>query len=180
MGKGRSSNRHSRGRGTGEPLSRDVEASMTGPLRKADANLLFRLWSTLGLLPFWLFLALAAVLTGCAPVRVLTVPLPPTTLWGYTAESVSATRELVIVTEGRECDNARAAYVKLASTPVRATECRPLDLVPGWDFWIVPAIYVHGYLGAQAREECQAMERRQSRDFAGPTRMCQPVGVEFK
>src|SRR5437773_10395667 len=125
MRKGRSSNRHPRGRGTGEPLSRDVEASMTGPLRKADANLLFRLWSTLGLLPFWLFLALAAVLTGCAAVRALMVPLPPMTLGGYTAEPVSATRELVIVIEGRECGNARSADVKLASTPARATGCLP-------------------------------------------------------
>src|SRR5882724_1857837 len=124
-------------------------------------------------------LAVLALLTGCATARDA-LPLPTGTLWGYTVPSQTGSQELVITFDRVVCNTARARYARQVAAPVYLAECRALTLAPGTDHWIIPAVDVSGYLGAQTREECEAIDRRQSRDVGQSNRVCQAVRVEFR
>ena len=124
-------------------------------------------------------LTILTVLTGCATTREV-LPLPTGTLWGYTAPSQTSSEELVITFDRVECNIVRARYVRQVSAPIYLAECRQLTVAPGDGYWIVPAVSMSGYLGAQTREACEAIERRQSRDVGRSDRVCQAVRVEFR
>jgi hypothetical protein len=61
-----------------------------------------------------------------------------------------------------------------------ATECRPVSFGDGTSvFWIVPAVYVNGFLGAPTWEECEHLRRRPSADVDRHDRACQIIRLEF-
>ena len=123
-------------------------------------------------------LAILIVLTGCATVHD-PPPLPTGTLWGYTTSEQAGTQKLVITYERVECNIVRAKYAREARAAMYLPNCQQLSVAPGGDYWIVPATRMDGYVGANTREECEALER-QSRDSAEPARTCQGVRVEFR
>src|SRR5437762_5243465 len=92
----------------------------------------------------FLLLAVLTVLTGgCVSTpRVIAVPtLHKEPFWGYTAPSLTGTRELVITTEYRECDIARTAHARAGFLYLSPADCRPLTIGVGASvFWIVPAV----------------------------------------
>jgi hypothetical protein len=124
-------------------------------------------------------LAIVTGLTGCATTPEVP-PLPTETLWGYTAPAQASSAELVITFDRVACNTVRARYVRQVSAPIYLAECRQLTVAPGDGYWIVPTADLSGYLGATTLEECEAIGRRQSRDFGQSGRVCQAVQVEFR
>lgn len=121
---------------------------------------------------------LAALSAGCATVQ----PSPPTgTFWGYTSTDSTGRAELLATPDKPSCEKARATHVMVAKMVAVPFVCRRLVISSGADFWVVPAIYLPAasWLGANSREECAEIDKRQSRDSAVSTRQCQPVGVRL-
>jgi len=120
---------------------------------------------------------------ACVSRNVVGVPNTRSTeaWWGYVAPSAANPRELVITTDAGECDAARATHIKGTTIEINPTECRPVSFGAGTSvFWIVPAVYINGFLGAPTWEECEDLRRRQSAGVDRHDRACQIIRLEFR
>jgi hypothetical protein len=120
-----------------------------------------------------------AALAGCVTAR--TPPPTPGTGWGYVEEPRSGTgpRRVVYTADRYVCEKSRHENVSADFTTPPA--CVQLTISRGAGYWLIPALYLPtgSYIGSSTREECEALERRQSRNLpVSPRGFCQSASVQ--
>jgi len=118
-------------------------------------------------------------LTGCAATRT-TQPPTPGTGWGYVGEPRSGTgaRRVLYTPDRYVCEKSRHEDASPDFTAPPA--CVQLTISRGDGYWLIPALYLPtgSYIGGSTREECEALERRQSRNLlVSPRGFCQSASV---
>jgi len=129
--------------------------------------------------PFALPMLVVAALAGCVTPR--TPPPTPGTGWGYVGEPRSGTgaRRVLYTPDRYICDKTR--HEDTSSDFTAPPACVQLTISRGAGYWLIPALYLPtgSYIGSSTREECEAMERRQSRNLpVSPRGFCQSAAVQ--
>jgi hypothetical protein len=122
---------------------------------------------------------LLPALTGCVGAHT-TPPLTPGTGWGYVEEPRSGTgaRRVVYTPDRYVCEKTR--YEDASPNFTRPPACVQLTIGRGDGYWLIPALYLPtgSYIGGSTREECEALEQRQSRNLPLPPQgFCRSASV---
>jgi hypothetical protein len=120
-------------------------------------------------------------LASCASTRTAQLPTSGTG-WGYVGEPRSGTgaRRVLYTPDRYICEKSRHEDASPDFTAPPA--CVQLTISRGDGYWLIPALYLPtgSYIGGSTREECEALERRQSRNLpVSPRGFCQSASVRL-
>jgi len=121
-----------------------------------------------------------AVFAGCVAAHTAPPPFSGTG-WGYIGEPRSGTgaRRVLYTADRYTCEKSRSLDGN-TSDFTAPPACEQLTISKGDGYWLIPALYLPtgSYIGGSTREECDAMEQRQGRNFLiQPRGLCRPASV---